>query len=232
MFLPSLNALALIIIGIVVLIIYFVKTRRVSTTEVTIIGVGDSSQLIRQRAPIFLALVLIVAGSALTYFEFNKEMTKEIEVMNIAIIDKHLSEIIDWQWVNSQSSSKGMLYHTSTNEIESALNLSILNQQIESEVADLKRAKDITSITNLETRKNSILYKLLRIYLALDKSKADALVLRYLDYYHSSIGGKNSFERWLSLEDFYSRHPDDRPGYINPKDLEWLEANAEVTELK
>ena len=106
MFLPSLNALALIIIGIVVLIIYFVKTRRVSSTEVTIIGVGDSSQLIRQRAPIFLALVLIVAGSALTYFEFNKEMTKEIGVMNIATIDKHLSQIEDWQWVNSQSSSK------------------------------------------------------------------------------------------------------------------------------
>ena len=232
MFLPSLNALALIIIGIVVLIIYFVKTRRVSSTEVTIIGVGDSSQLIRQRAPIFLALVLIVAGSALTYFEFNKEMTKEIGVMNIAIIDKHLSQIEDWQWVNSQSSSKRILYHTSTNEIESALNLSILNQQIESEVADLKQAKDITSITNLGTRQNSVLYKLLRIYLALDKSKADALILRYLDYFHSSIGGKDSFERWLSLEDMYRRYPDHRPGYLPPRDLEWLEANAEVTELK
>ena len=157
MFLPSLNALALIVIGIVVLITYFVISRRVSTTEVTIIGVGASSQLIRQRAPIFLALVLIIAGSALTYFEFNKEMTKEIEVMNIAIIDKHLREIVDWQWVNSQSSSKGILYHTSTNEIESDLNLSILNQQIQSEIADLNQAKDITSITNLETRKNSVL---------------------------------------------------------------------------
>lgn len=159
-------------------------------------------------------------------------MTKEIGAMNIAIIDKHLSEIVDWQWVNSQSSSKEMLYHTSTNEIEGALNLSILNQQIESEVADLKYAKDITSITNLDTRKNSILYKLLRIYLALDKIKADALILRYLDYFHSSIGGEDSFERWLSLEDMYRRHPDRRPGYINPKDLEWLEANAEETELK
>ena len=232
MFVPSLNALTLIIIGIVVLIRHFIKKNRVSTTEVSIIDVGASSQLIRKRAPIFLALVLISAGSALTYLEFNKEMTKEIGAMNIAIIDKHLSEIVDWHWVNSQSSSKGMLYHTSTNEIESALNLSILNQQIESEVADLNQAKDISSITNLETRKNSILYKLLRIYLALDKSKADALVSRYLDYYHSSIGGKDNFERWLSLEDFYRRHPDHRPGYINPKDLEWLEANAEVTERK
>jgi len=93
MFLPSLNALALIVIGIVVLITYFVKTRRVSNTEVTIIGVGASSQLIRQRAPVFLALVLIVAGSILSYFQHENAILRPIAMRNIETINAAVKQV-------------------------------------------------------------------------------------------------------------------------------------------
>ena len=93
MFLPSLNALSLIVIGIVVLIADFIKKRRVSTTEVTIIGVGAPSQLIRQRAPIFLALVLIVAGSIFSYIKYEEAILRPIEMRNIETINAAVNQV-------------------------------------------------------------------------------------------------------------------------------------------
>lgn len=58
------------------------------------------------------------------------------------------------------------------------------------------------------------------------------LILMYLDYFHKSIGGSDNFERWLSLEDFYSRHPYSYTGYISQGSIELLEAKVELTDLK
>ena len=207
MWIPSLNAIGLIVIGIGILITVLIKKRKTDTTEVTILGAENSLQLSRSRVTVLFASALIVTGSILSYFEYQKE----IGIRNIAIIDKHLAIV--------QSNPGGVSLSLEVANMEMELNLSVLNRQIKSEVAQSEKSNDITAVIDLDSRDSSVLFKLFEIYQdSNSNSKADALISRYSEYFIRSVGGEENFKRWQdaqiqhrALLDYYRRHPERRP---------------------
>lgn len=185
MWIPSLNAIGLVVIGIGTLFSVLIKKRKTDTTEVTILGEKKRMQLSRSRLSLLFALALITAGSLLSYFEYQKE----IGYRNISIIDNCLRIV--------QSNPKGVSLSLVVTNMEKELNLSVLNKQINSEIAQSEKSNDITAITDLDSRTSSILFKLFKIYKGSDSdSKADVLFSRYSEYFIHSVGGEDRFQRW------------------------------------
>jgi len=197
MWIPSLNAIGLFVIGIGILITVFIKKRKTDTMEVTVLGAENSLQLSRAKLTLLLGSILVLAGPILNYFEYHKER-------NIAIIDEHLAIV--------QSKPGGVSLSLVVTNMEMELNLSILNRQIKSEVAQSEKSNDITAITDLDSRDSSVLFKLLKIYLGSKSiNKADALISRYSEYFNRSKGGEENFNGWRRREVFYLKYPQRRP---------------------
>jgi hypothetical protein len=197
MWIPSLNAIGLIVIGIGTLLTVLFKKRKTDTTEVTVLGVKNRMQLSRSRATLLFASALIAAGSILSYFEYQKE----IGIRNIAIIDEHLAIV--------QSNPGGVSLGLEVANMEMELNLSVLNRQIKSEIAQSEKSNDITAVTDLYSRDSSVLFKLFKIYQGSNSnSKADALISRYSEYFIRSVGSKENLENFMDSQ---------RPIYIVPR---------------
>lgn len=177
---PSLNAIGLIVIGIGILITVFIKNRKTDTTEVTVLGAVNSLQLSRSRGTVLLASALIAAGSILSYFEYQKE----IELGNTGIIDKALV-LVSGNYTNKRRTVENM---------ERDLNLAVLSKQIEREIAQAENTSGISTVIDLDSRKSSILFKLLEVY---DRSgstaSADALIYEYSQYFYDFYGGEKPF---------------------------------------
>ncbi|HAQ71592.1 MAG TPA: hypothetical protein DCR48_11515 [Flavobacteriales bacterium] len=195
MWIPSLNAIGLIVIGIGTLLTVLFKKRKTDTTEVTVLGEKNRMQLSRSRVTLLFASALIAAGSILSYFEYQKE----IGYRNISIIDNYLRIV--------QSNPNGVSLSLVVTNMEKELNLSVLNKQINSEIAQSEKSNDITAITDLDSRASSVLFKLFKIYKGSDSySKADALFSRYSEYFIRSVGGEDNFQRWkIKQESFRVR---------------------------
>ena len=182
MWIPSLNAIGLIVIGIGILITVLIKKRKADTTEVTVLGEKNRMQLSRSRVTLLFASALIAAGSILSYFEYQKE----IELGNTGIIEKALV-MVNGNYTND-------FKRRVVENMERDLNLAVLNKQIEREIAQSEKSNDISNVIDLDSKKSSILFKLLRIYdLAESKTKAEALISEYSQYFYDSYGGEKLF---------------------------------------
>ena len=182
MWIPSLNAIGLIVIGIGILITVLIKKRKADTTEVTILGAENSLQLNRSRVTVLFASALIVTGSILSYFEYQKE----IELGNTGIIDKALV-MVSGNYTND-------FKRRVVENMERDLNLAVLNKQIEREIAQAENTSGISAVIDADSRESSILFKLLRIYdLAESKTKAEALISEYSQYFYDSYGSEKLF---------------------------------------
>ena len=93
MWIPSLNAIGLIVIGIGILITLFIKKRKTDTTEVTIFGAENSVQLSRAKLTMLLGSILVISGLVLGYLEYQGETKGRIEVRNIEIIESAVKQI-------------------------------------------------------------------------------------------------------------------------------------------
>jgi hypothetical protein len=134
MWIPSLNAIGLIVIGIGILITVFIKKRKTDTMEVTVLGAENSLQLSRTRVTVLFASALIAAGSILSYFEYQKE----IGIGNIGIIDKTLV-LVSANYTNEFKRRRVI-------NMEMDLNLSVLNKQIEREIAKSENSNGISTV--------------------------------------------------------------------------------------
>jgi len=93
MWIPSLNAIGLIAIGIGILITALIKKRKADTTEVTILGAENSVQLSRAKLTMLLGSILVISGLVLGYLEYQGETKGRIEVRNIEIIEAAVKQI-------------------------------------------------------------------------------------------------------------------------------------------
>ena len=93
MWIPSLNAIGLIAIGIGILITALIKKRKADTTEVTILGAENSVQLSRAKLTMLLGSILVISGLVLGYLEYQGETKGRIEVRNIEIIESAVKQI-------------------------------------------------------------------------------------------------------------------------------------------
>ena len=93
MWIPSLNAIGLIVIGIGILIAVLIKKRKADTTEVTILGAENSVQLSRAKLTMLLGSILVISGLVLGYLEYQGETKGRIEVRNIEIIESAVKQI-------------------------------------------------------------------------------------------------------------------------------------------
>jgi hypothetical protein len=93
MWIPSLNTIGLIVIGIGILITLFIKKRKTDTTEVTILGAENSLQLSRAKLTMLLGSILVISGLVLGYLEYQGETKGRIEVRNIEIIESAVKQI-------------------------------------------------------------------------------------------------------------------------------------------
>ena len=93
MWIPSLNAIGLIVIGIGILITALIKKRKADTTEVTILGAENSVQLSRAKLTMLLGSILVISGLVLGYLEYQGETKGRIEVRNIEIIESAVKQI-------------------------------------------------------------------------------------------------------------------------------------------
>ena len=93
MWIPSLNAIGLIVIGIGILIAVLIKKRKADTTEVTILGAENSVQLSRAKLTMLLGSILVISGLVLGYLEYQGETKGRIEVRNIEIIEAAVKQI-------------------------------------------------------------------------------------------------------------------------------------------
>ena len=182
MWIPSLNAIGLIVIGIGTLLTVLFKKRKTDTTEVTVLGEKNRMQLSRSRATLLFASALIVTGSILSYFEYQKE----IELGNTGIIDKALV-MVSGNYTND-------FKRRVVENMERDLNLAVLNKQIEREIAQAENTSGISAVIDADSRESSILFMLLRTYdLSGSKNKREALISEYSQYYYDSYGGEKLF---------------------------------------
>ena len=93
MWIPSLNAIGLIVIGIGILIAVLIKKRKADTTEVTILGAENSVQLSRAKLTMLLGSTLVISGLVLGYLEYQSVTKGRIEVRNIEIIESAVKQI-------------------------------------------------------------------------------------------------------------------------------------------
>ena len=93
MWIPSLNAIGLIVIGIGILITALIKKRKADTTEVTILGAENSVQLSRAKLTMLLGSILVISGLVLGYLEYQSVTKGRIEVRNIEIIESAVKQI-------------------------------------------------------------------------------------------------------------------------------------------
>ena len=93
MWIPSLNAIGLIAIGIGILITALIKKRKADTTEVTILGAENSVQLSRAKLTMLLGSTLVISGLVLGYLEYQSVTKGRIEVRNIEIIESAVKQI-------------------------------------------------------------------------------------------------------------------------------------------
>ena len=93
MWIPSLNAIGLIVIGIGILIAVLIKKRKADTTEVTILGAENSVRLSRAKLTMLLGSILVISGLVLGYLEYQGETKGRIEVRNIEIIEAAVKQI-------------------------------------------------------------------------------------------------------------------------------------------
>ena len=93
MWIPSLNAIGLIVIGIGILIAVLIKKRKADTTEVTILGAENSVQLSRAKLTMLLGSILVISGLVLGYLEYQSVTKGRIEVRNIEIIESAVKQI-------------------------------------------------------------------------------------------------------------------------------------------
>jgi preprotein translocase subunit SecG len=93
MWIPSLNAIGLIVIGIGILITVLIKKRKADTTEVTVLGAENSLQLSRAKLTLLLGSILVISGLVLGYLEYHSETNGRIEVRNIEIIEAAVKQI-------------------------------------------------------------------------------------------------------------------------------------------
>ena len=93
MWIPSLNAIGLIVIGIGILITALIKKRKADTTEVTILGAENSVQLSRAKLTMLLGSTLVISGLVLGYLEYQSVTKGRIEVRNIEIIESAVKQI-------------------------------------------------------------------------------------------------------------------------------------------
>jgi hypothetical protein len=189
MWIPSLNAIGLFVIGIGILTTVFIKKRKTDTMEVTVLGAENSLHLSRTKLTLLLGSILVLAGSILSYFEYQKE----IGIRNIAIIDEHLAIV--------QSNPGGVSLGLEVANMEMELNLSVLNRQIKSEIAQSEKSNDITAVIDLDSRDSSVLFKLFKIYQGSSSyNKADALISRYSEYFIRSAGSKENLENFMDSQ--------------------------------
>ena len=182
MWIPSLNAIGLIVIGIGTLLTVLFKKRKTDTTEVTVLGEKNRMQLSRSRATLLFASALIVTGSILSYFEYQKE----IELGNTGIIDKALV-MVSGNYTND-------FKRRVVENMERDLYLAVLNKQIEREIAQAENTSGISAVIDADSRESSILFMLLRTYdLSGSKNKREALISEYSQYYYDSYGGEKLF---------------------------------------
>jgi hypothetical protein len=182
MWIPSLNAIGLIVIGIGTLLTVLFKKRKTDTTEVTVLGEKNRMQLSRSRVTLLFASALIAAGSILSYFEYQKE----IELGNTGIIDKALV-MVSGNYTND-------FKRRVVENMERDLNLAVLNKQIEREIAQAENTSGISAVIDADSRESSILFMLLRTYdLSGSKNKREALISEYSQYYYDSYGGEKLF---------------------------------------
>ena len=197
MWIPSLNAIGLIVIGIGILITALIKKRKADTTEVTILGAENSVQLSRAKISVLFASALIVTGSILSYLEYQKE----IELGNTGIIEKALV-MVNGNYTND-------FKRRVVENMERDLNLAVLNKQIEREIAQSEKSNDITAVTDLDSRDSSVLFKLFKIYQGSNSNrKADALISRYSEYFIRSVGSEENLENFMDSQ---------RPYYTVPR---------------
>lgn len=128
MFLPSLNGLALVIIGTLILIKFLIIKRRVSTAVITIIGAKKTLQLTRNIATVSLGLVLIVVGSILSYIEYKEAIFRPLAIRNIETINAAVKQI---EAPNAYTIDKRSFIST----FKSNLDNDVLLKQITKEVA-------------------------------------------------------------------------------------------------
>ena len=93
MWIPSLNAIGLIAIGIGILTAVLIKKRKADTTEVTILGAENSLQLSRAKLTILLGSTLVISGLVLGYLEYQIVTKGRIAVRNIEIIESAVNQI-------------------------------------------------------------------------------------------------------------------------------------------
>ena len=93
MWIPSINAIGLIVIGIGTLLTVLFKKRKTDTTEVTVLGAENSVQLSREKLTMLLGSILVISGLVLGYLEYQSETNGRIEVRNIEIIEAAVKQI-------------------------------------------------------------------------------------------------------------------------------------------
>jgi hypothetical protein len=93
MWIPSINAIGLIVIGIGTLLTVLFKKRKTDTTEVTVLGAENSVQLSREKLTMLLGSILVISGLGLGYLEYHSETKGRIEVRNIEIIEAAVKQI-------------------------------------------------------------------------------------------------------------------------------------------
>ena len=128
MWIPSLNVIGLIAIGIGILIAVLIKKRKADTTEVTILGAENSLQLSRAKLTILLGSTLVISGLVLGYLEYQSETMGPIEIRNIEIIEAAVKRI---EAPNAYTIEKSSFIST----FKSNLDNDVLVKQINDEVA-------------------------------------------------------------------------------------------------